>query len=395
MRATRFPARAAGPADRLAAFIAHLRLNGVPAGPRETGDALAVLERIDPLDPDEVRRALKALLAADPETWRRFDDLFDAFWFNTGRQKKAEVKADHIRTQSARPTLWQDHFRNTASGGGAPPDDAIPDSGESAAEAMHGRLIASRTRNLSRRDLRELMDDESLRAAEAAAERLARALRDRRSRRRRAATRGRELDLRRMLRASLARGGEPIDLYRRTRPDRPAKIVALCDVSGSMTVYARVFLAFLKGLVAADASADAYIFHTNLMRVTPALRDRDALRAAGRLSLIAEGFGGGTNISGALAQFCDLYAGRAVDSRTVVVILSDGYCTSPPDALAAALARLRKRARRIIWLNPLKGWRDYAPVAAGMSAALPYLDAHLPAHTIESLGALAPEFARV
>ncbi|MFC3119477.1 VWA domain-containing protein [Jhaorihella thermophila] len=87
------------------------------------------------------------------------------------------------------------------------------------------------------------------------------------------------------------------------------------------------------------------------------------------------------------------YGARALNGRTVVVILSDGYCTSPPEALAAALARLRRRARRVVWLNPLLGWRDYAPVAGAIAAARPYLDAHLPANTLQALAALESEFA--
>ncbi|MCT4371310.1 VWA domain-containing protein, partial [Yangia mangrovi] len=224
---------------------------------------------------------------------------------------------------------------------------------------------------------------------------LARAIRDRRSRRRRQARRGSELDMRRILRASLARGGEPLDLHRRARPERPMRIVALCDVSGSMTVYARVFLAFIKGLVDADTTADAYLFHTRLMRITPALRDRDTLRAAGRLSLMAEGFGGGTDIGASLGTFVEAHAAKALSRRTVVLILSDGYCTGRPEALAAALARIRRRAGRIVWLNPLLGWQGYAPVAVAIAAALPHLDAHLPANTIEALAALEPEFARL
>lgn len=393
MKATRFPAQATGPAERMAGFIAHLRLNGLRAGPRETSDALAALAAVDATDRAEARMALKALLVPDHDGWQRFDDLYDAYWFNAGKQRHAEVQADHIRTQSARPTLWQSHMGEDAGGGNS--DDVRPDAGDGEAEGTDGRLIATRTENLTRRDLRELMDDESLRAAERVAERLAKALRDRRSRRHRAALRGRKLDMRRTIRASLARGGEPVDLFRRHRPNRPLRIVALCDVSGSMTVYARVFLAFLKGLIGADTRTDAYLFHTRLMRVTPALRDHDTLRAAGRLSLMAEGFAGGTDIAGAVGQFNDSYAARAVNGRTVVVILSDGYCTSPAEDLGAALAKLRRRAHRIVWLNPLKGWKDYQPVARGMTAALPHLDAHLPANTIDALGALEGEFARL
>lgn len=395
MKATRFPEQASGPAERMAGFIAHLRMNGLRLGPRETSDSLEALACANPCDAAQARMALKALLVPDHDAWLKFDDLYDAYWFNIGKQKQAEVKADHIRTQSARPTLWQNHMDQSGQDGHDSTNDARPDPGEGEAEGADGRLIATRTANLTRRDLREVMDEDSLREAERAARRLARALRDRRSRRHRIAAQGRKLDLRRTVRASLARGGEPLDLFKRHRPNKPLRLVGLCDVSGSMTVYARVFLAFLKGLIDVDTHADAYLFHTRLMRVTAALRDHDSLRAAGRLSLMAEGFGGGTDIARCLGQFNDAYAARAVNGRSVVIILSDGYCTSPAADLGTAMAKLRRRAHRVIWLNPLLGWKDYAPVARGIAAALPHLDAHLPANTIEALSALEPEFHRL
>lgn len=396
MQVTRFPSRADGLADRMSGFIAHLRMNGLRVGPRETGDALAALSAVNATDRDDARQALCALLAGDAEDWRRFDELFDAYWFNAGKQRAGTAKNAHVRVQSAKPRIWQQNKRDGAEDRTARDDEATsPDPGEGEAEGADGKLIATRTANLTRRDLRELMDEDALRQAEAAALAIARAIRDRRSRRRKQALRGPALDMRRIQRASLARGGEPLDLFRRARPPRPMRIVALCDVSGSMTVYSRVFLAFLKGLVGSGCEADAYLFHTRLMRVTDALRDHDSLRAAGRLSLMAEGFGGGTDISGSLESFLNGYGARAVNGRTVVLILSDGYCTQEPQALADVLARIRRKARRIVWLNPLKGWKDNAPVAAAMQAALPHLDAHLPANTLEALAALEPEFRKL
>ncbi|MEO1459064.1 MAG: VWA domain-containing protein, partial [Pseudomonadota bacterium] len=207
-----------------------------------------------------------------------------------------------------------------------------------------------------------------------------------------AARRGEGLHFRKTIRSSLATGGEPLKLLRKQRPDRPRKIATLCDVSGSMSVYARVFLAFLKGLASADTETEAFLFHTRLLRVTEPLRMRDSLEAAARLSLMAEGFGGGTDIAGCLTRFDAQYAPRLLTRRSVVLILSDGYCTAPPEGIGTALARLRLRAGRIVWLNPLLGWAGYAPVAAGIGAALPHLDAHLPANTLAALAALEPEF---
>ena len=397
MRTTRFPEQADGPAMRMADFIAHLRMNGLRAGPSETAEALSALGVVDGAEAHQARLALKTLLSGDAEAWRKFDDLFDAFWFNAGKQRPgADARRENLRTQTARPTLWQPHFNEGKDDGAAPSeDDLAPDASDGEAEGNDGKLIATLTSNLRKRDLRELVDEDTLRAAEREAERLARAIRDRRSRRRKQARRGDQLDLRRIMRASLQKGGEPIELHRRKRPDRPMRIVVLCDVSGSMTIYARVFLAFVKGLLSADAAADAYLFHTRLLRITPVLRDHDTLRAVGRLSLMAEGCGGGTDITGSLTTFLESHGARTLDQRTVVLILSDGYCTSSAEGLGDALARIRKKARRIVWLNPLKGWRDYEPIAAGMQAAAPYLDAHLAANTIEALGALEPEFQKL
>lgn len=396
MQVTRFPSRASGLADRMSGFIAHLRMNGMQLGASDAGDVLAALSEVDATDAKQARQAMCAILTGDAEDWRRFDELFDAYWFNAGAQRSGKAKNKHVRVQSAKPMIWQTRTQGEDEPrSGSEQEATLPDCGEGEAEGVDGKLIATRTANLSRRDLRELMDEETLKQAETAALTLARAFRDRRSRRRKRALRGAVLDMRRIQRASLARGGEPLDLYRRARPPRPMRIVALCDVSGSMTAYSRVFLAFLKGLIGSGIKADAYLFHTRLMRVTDALRDHDTLRAAGRLSLMAEGFGGGTDISGSLERFLSGYGARALNGRTVVLILSDGYCSSDPQALGDMLARIRRKARRIVWLNPLKGWKDYQPIAAAMQAAEPYLDAHLPANTLDALAALEPQFQKL
>lgn len=389
MQTTRFPARAT-PSERMADFIAHLRMNGMPLGPTEGAAALEALTHVDALSPEEVRRALKVLLVPDADRWRGFDALFDAFWFNLGKTREGTPQAS-VHSRSSRPTLWQPHF--ASSGGDDTEADMTPSTEDGEAEGVEGNLIATRTEALSQRDLRNLMDEASLREAEAAARKIARAIRDRRSRRRRQARWGRELDMRRTLRVAISKG-DAFDLHHRTQPPRPMRIVAMCDVSGSMTVYARVFLAFLKGLLDAQTGAEAFLFHTRLIRVTQALQDHDSLRAATRLSLMAEGFGGGTDIGAAINALTDRH-GYALTGRSIVLILSDGYCTGAPEALSQSLARLRRKTRRIVWLNPLMGWHDYAPVNAAMKAALPHLDAHLPANTLDALARLEPEFARL
>ena len=387
-RVTKFAAQDPGPAARVAGFIAHLRDNGLRLGVAEAELALLALCEVEAARPDDTRRALRAVCTGCKDEADRFDALFDSFWMDAGRVKQKVVP-------KAQSTPSEDvHSSRQARGedAGAAGSATAPDQGEGAADSEGtGKLIATRQQNLSRRDLRDLVGADDIAEAEAVARRMGAALRDRRSRRRIAARKGDRLHFRKIIRHSLATGGEPLRLMRKKRPDRSRKIVALCDVSGSMSVYAQVFLAFLAGLMRADKDADAYLFHTRLVRITEALRDKDTMRAIGRMSLLADGFGGGSRIGPSLQRFADSYARRFVDGRSVVLILSDGYDTAPPEGISAALAQLKKRGCRVIWLNPLKGWADYAPVAGGMAAALPHVDLFKAANTLADLAALEPD----
>jgi uncharacterized protein with von Willebrand factor type A (vWA) domain len=162
-----------------------------------------------------------------------------------------------------------------------------------------------------------------------------------------------------------------------------------------MMNYARPFLAFLAGLMRADSASDAYLFHTRLVRITNALRDDDPMRALNRITLLADGFGGGSKIGANLQKFANGYARNFVDGRSVVIILSDGYDSDTPEILGNALAKLKRRGCKIIWLNPLKGWQGYEPVAKGMAAALPHLDAFAAAATLTDLAALERTLERL
>ncbi|KPQ06341.1 MAG: Protein containing von Willebrand factor type A (vWA) domain [Rhodobacteraceae bacterium HLUCCA12] len=389
-RATRFAARDPGPAARLSGFVGHLRENGFRLGVAEAEVALTALACVADYAPDTVRLALKTVLASSSDEARRFDALFDAYWLNAGRVRPSASTTKRTQGQNSRRAHGDD---STGSGQTDSPDEGDA-KGEANADGT-GKLVASEAANLMRKDLRKLVAPQDIREAEAIAAALGRAIRDRRSRRRRAARRGQSIDLRRTMRASLATGGEPFRLVRRRRPDRPVRIVTLCDVSGSMTAYARPYLAFVAGLMRADPDCDAWLFHTRLVRISEALRDDDPLRVLNRLTLLAEGFGGGSMIGANLDRFARGPARHLVNGRTVVLILSDGYDTGDPAQLGAALARLRKRGCRVIWLNPLKGWKDYSPVARGMAAALPSLDLFAPAATLADFAALEPELARL
>lgn len=389
-RVTKFAARDPGPTARIAGFISHLRDNGLRLGVAEADVAMAALAEVDAIRPDESRRALRAVCTGCKEESERFDDLFDSYWMDMGRVRQKAVPTPSARVSddvhSSRDAKGED--------AGASGTSTAPDTEDGDADSDGtGKLIATEQRNMNRRDLRDLVRPEEIAEAEEVARRIGAALRDKRSRRRIAARRGDRLHFRKTIRQSLATGGEPLRLLRKKRPDRARKIVALCDVSGSMSVYAQIFLAFLAGLMRADTASDAYLFHTRLVRITEALRDKDAMRAIGRMSLMADGFGGGSKIGPSLMRFADTYAKRFVDGRSVVMILSDGFDTADPAMISDALAKLRKRGCKVIWLNPLKGWTDYAPVAEGMAAALPHLDLFAAANTLGDLAALEQELA--
>jgi len=386
------------PGARMAGFIDHLRANDFSLGPKETEGALTLLADDAWLPPDRARLGLRCLLTSRKEDWERFDDLFEAYWLGRGRVRHGvSTPKPGSATGKQHPDLWQDHLNDGRSDSRSDrpgvKQEAVDEADVDA--AGQGRLIASTQSVLQRTDLRHISDPDDIKAAETLAYRLASAIRYRLSRRYRLARRGTRLDLRRTIRASLSAGGDPVQIVEKARPDRPVRLVVLLDVSGSMQPYSRFFLQFVKGLVCSWLETEAFLFHTRLVRVTDAVRDRDSIRAMSKLALMAEGFGGGTKLGHCLNIFNDRYAKSTVDSRTVFFILSDGYDTGSFDDLVDALSRLKKRVPRLVWLNPLLGWRDYEPVNKAMVAAMPLIDHFAAAHSLESLAAIETELARL
>jgi len=376
-------------------FVDHLRLNDFKVGPAETQVALQMIDAIGPLDLSRTRQSLKSLLSGRHEEWQRFDELFEAYWFARGHERAVGSFGNaQNRSDNKRPSIWSDHLDGNHEGATA--DQGIrPGSENESGRDSAGRIVASTQANLQKADLRHVAEPSEIAEAERLAYRLAVAMRYRLSRRYKAAHRGSKLDLRRTIRRNIHHGGEPLNLVHRARPDRPVRIVVLLDVSGSMKLYSRFFLQFVKGLVSQWIDTDAYLFHTKLVRVTDTLREKDAMKAMSRLALMADGFGGGTRLGESLKLFNDRYAKRALNSRTVLMILSDGYDTGAPDVMAGELARLKKRVRRIVWLNPVLGWRDYEPVTQAMALALPMIDHFCAANTLESLGKIENDIARL
>jgi uncharacterized protein with von Willebrand factor type A (vWA) domain len=387
---------ALGTRRRLAGFARTLRDNGYRVGLAETRDALQVLASPAALRSTSLRPALRALFCATHSDWERFDEIFDAFWHGSGmRQRQVLSGVPSASHAPAAKKLAEAHVPQEALGLPDHVERKSDGDGETQAEGRGRREGASRVENLAATDLRHVVDPEDIAATHALAARLARVMRARLVRRDQIRRSGRRIDLRRTIHRNVSHGGMPFDLAWRRRKIKPLRLVVLLDASGSMSLYTAFFVRFLHGVVDAFREAEAFVFHTRLVHVSPSLRDRDVTRAVERLSLMAQGIGGGTRIGESLATFNRWHARRVINSRTALMIVSDGYDTGEPGQLGEEMRRLRRRCRKIIWLNPLIGWRDYSPQARGMQAALPYVDLFAPAHNLESLAALEPYLAKV
>ena len=379
---------------RLADFVRTLRDNGFKIGLAETGDALAILAGPLAIRPSTLKPALRALFCATRSDWERFDEIFDAYWQRRGVRQARMLAGTAL--ESRVPARRLEDVGPDADKPGLPDHvERRRDDGDVAGDGRGRREGASRFENIAKTDLRHIVDSDDIAQAHALAARLSHVMRARLVRRERVRRRGHRLDLRRTIHRNVSHGGTLVDLAWRRRKIKPLRLVFLLDASGSMSLYTAFFVRFLHGVVDAFREAEAFVFHTRLAHVSASLRDRDVTRAVDKLALMAQGIGGGTRIGESLATFNRWHARRVINSRTAVMIVSDGYDTGSPEQLGEEMRRLRRRCRRIIWLNPLIGWRDYSPQARGMQAALPYVDLFAPAHNLESLAALEPYLARI
>jgi uncharacterized protein with von Willebrand factor type A (vWA) domain len=216
---------------------------------------------------------------------------------------------------------------------------------------------------------------------------------ERRSRRtRRTRRRGERLDLRRTVRAAQRTGGDPARLVALRRRTEPRRLVLLCDVSASMEPYTRVYLTLLQGAVS-GARAEAFVFSTRLTRLTRQLSLHDPDQALARAAATTPDWAGGTRLAEGIGRFVADHGRRGLARGSVVVVLSDGWATDEPAAVGTAMARLRRLAHRVVWVNPRKAAPGFAPLVGGMAAALPHVDAFVSGHSVEALAQVAQAIA--
>ena len=352
-----------------------LREAGLEVGPGRVSDAIRGLDAVDLTREEDVYFALRQTLVSRQADLELFDRAFSA-WFLGG------------------PVLPLVRPRLERIDGGDHGDAAEDDDATSAAADRETLVGASSQELLREKDFAEMTDAELERMRRLIAE-IARARPRRESRRRRPHPHGDRLDLRRVVRRSLRSGGDPVDQLWRARKVVPRKIVVLCDVSGSMSAYARALLLFVHAVVGAGPGVEAFAFGTRLQRLTPQLRTRDPDAALAGAARASAGWGSGTRIGASLREFNAIYGRRALSRGAVVVIVSDGWERDDPDVLARELERLARAAYAVVWVNPLKGKPGYEPLSGGMRAALPFVDRFLPGHNLSSLEELASVLAGI
>ena len=260
-----------------------------------------------------------------------------------------------------------------------PEDDEEETDGESSI-----RIVASGTEVLRTKSFGQLTDDERARVW-AMVRALTVSVPRERTRRTRPSAKGGRFDVRRTLRRSLRTQGEPFDRAWRDRTTRNRPLVLILDISGSMAPYSRALMQFAYAAMAAGRRVETFVFGTRLTRVTRTLRTKDPDRALAEIGAQVEDWEGGTRIGESLKTLLDGWSQRAALRGAVVVLCSDGLERGDPELLAAQMARLRRLAYRVVWVNPLKGSPRYEPLARGMAAALPSVDVFLSGHNLESL----------
>jgi len=382
--------------SHVARFARALRERGVDVTLADEADALSALTLVDLADRSEARRALACALKIRPRDREVFDALFHRWW-SLRRGTAGPPQAPRQKRAATRPAPRQAAKPVPIGRAGEQEGPlAVPEGGRQPGYSPDATLRKKAFDECSPADLA---------AMERLLARLALRLATRPSRRR-VPTRGAgEPDLRRSFRGAVATGGELLHLARRRRPTELPRLVVLCDTSGSMDPHARFLLSFLMALRRVARGSEVFAFNTALVRLTPLLRmglapgrglaraDLALAMALDRLAGAVPDWSGGTRIAECLTEFVERYLDELVTPKTVVIIASDGLDRGDLESLPSAMGAIHRRARRVLWLNPLAGDSRYEPTARAMAAALPYVDRLLPAHNLESLERLLPLLA--
>jgi len=366
-------------ADNVVGFARALRAAGLPVGPGAVIDAMNALQVIDIGNRGDVYTTLEAIFVKRHEHALIFAQAFDLF-FRAAEEWKSMLDSialpDHARkkpppaARRVQEAMSQPSMRE-----------------EPQAQEQDLRLSVSDKEILQTKDFAQMSAAEIAEVTRAIA-RMKLPQAELETRRRQPDPRGLKLDMRRTLRGSLRTGGEIIDIKKLGRITKPAPIVALLDISGSMSEYTRLFLHFLHAITDARKRVSVFLFGTRLTNVTRALRARDPDEALASCSQSVVDWAGGTRIATSLHAFNKLWARRVLGQGAIVLLISDGLEREADSRLAFEMDRLHRSCRRLIWLNPLLRYGGFEPRAQGIKMMLPHVDEFRPVHNLSSIEGL-------
>ena len=366
-------------ADNVVGFARALRAAGLPVGPGAVIDAMNALQVIDIGKRGDVYTTLEAIFVKRHEHALIFAQAFDLF-FRAAEEWKSMLDSvalpDHARkkpppaARRVQEAMSQPSMRE-----------------EPQAQEQDLRLSVSDKEILQTKDFAQMSAAEIAEVTRAIA-RMKLPQAELETRRRQPDPRGLKLDMRRTLRGSLRTGGEIIDIKKLGRITKPAPIVALLDISGSMSEYTRLFLHFLHAITDARKRVSVFLFGTRLTNVTRALRARDPDEALASCSQSVVDWAGGTRIATSLHAFNKLWARRVLGQGAIVLLISDGLEREADSRLAFEMDRLHRSCRRLIWLNPLLRYGGFEPRAQGIKMMLPHVDEFRPVHNLSSIEGL-------
>lgn len=374
-------------ADNILHFARVLRSAGIPLASERIVMATEAVMAVGIGSLEDLRYSLCCTLITSADQQNLFDQAFTAFWRDPDLLGKAmQMLLPKVDGGVASP---HEANRRLAEALATP---ARPRGAKDQDDEEKQSIEASLS--FSNRELLQKADFETLSAAEwVAVTRLIAQMLPQMplvlSRRKKAALHRGPIDMRRVARYALRSGGEIMQLPRRTRRKQAMRVVTLLDISGSMTSYSRMFLYFLHALTRADPRTQTLVFGTRLTDLSAAMREADPDDAVAKAVSLVDDWNGGTRIALNLSRFNKDIGHRMAGSRSMVLLVSDGLERDDPTMLGKEAARLSRRCRRLLWLNPLLRYQGFEAKASGVRALLPHVDEHLPVHNLQSLMALA------
>ena len=374
-------------AENIVYFARALRAAGIPVGPGAVLDALEAVETAGVGTRADFYWTLHAVFVKRHEHSILFDQAFRIFFRRRGYidQLMAMMLPQAPNTTPRPPEAGATRVHEALFSG---LDDKLKKEQEI---ELDTRMTVSDREVLQKKDFAQMTNAEIARAKEAM-KRLVMPLAEVRTRRLAPHPRGHLIDIRRTLRASLKGGGDFIDLRFVGPKSKPPPLVALLDISGSMSQYSRIFLHFLHALTGTRKRVSTFLFGTRLTNVTRALRERDPDDALAACSASVPDWSGGTRIASSLHVFNKLWARRVLTQGAIVLLITDGLERDADDMLAFEIDRLHRSCRRLIWLNPLLRFEGFEARARGIKAMLPHVDEFRPIHNLESIAALVAAF---